>query len=234
MTAQSASGLVGENKPGQTLRRRHRVGVGDSESTSPEIEDFWCADESRSDSSTSSESQSDSDVRTRASLSLTPAETALPVDSLAESVKCVRQTASGGLSDTSDNVVETGSLGVVRKTESSVMTRDEVSRTTCPRGTSPVSRKSASPVLAHGVRSVRTGVSIGRRPAPLIGVLDTRTTCRRFPLRRSEPTGLSMNHASYSNAKNTTRLRAVELRSHSPSNHVGTGSMGLYPYTGFV
>jgi hypothetical protein len=157
VTAQSALGLVGENKPGQTLRRRHRVGVGDSESTSPEIEDFWCADESRSDSSTSAESQSDSDVRTRASLSLTPAETALPVDSLAESVKCVRQTASGGLSDTSDNVVETGSLGVVRKTESSVMTRDEVSRTTCPRGTSPVSRKSASPVLAHGVRSVRTG-----------------------------------------------------------------------------
>jgi hypothetical protein len=145
VTAQSASGLVGENKPDQTLRRRHRVGVGDSESTSPEIEDFWCADESRSDSSTSAESQSDSDVRTRASLSLTPAETALPVDSLAESVKCVRQTASGGLSDTSDNVVETGSLGVVRKTESSVMTRDEVSRTTCPRGTSPPTRTGSRP-----------------------------------------------------------------------------------------
>jgi len=37
------------------------VGVGYSESTSPEIEDFWCANESRSDSST-------------------PVETALPVD----------------------------------------------------------------------------------------------------------------------------------------------------------
>ncbi|MFB6123060.1 MAG: RNA-guided endonuclease InsQ/TnpB family protein, partial [Haloferacaceae archaeon] len=37
------------------------VGVGHSESTSPEIFDFWCADESRSDSST-------------------PVETALPVD----------------------------------------------------------------------------------------------------------------------------------------------------------
>ena len=58
VTAQSASGLVGENKPGQTLRRRHRVGVGDSEST--------------------------------------PAETALPVDSLAESVKCVVETGSLG------------------------------------------------------------------------------------------------------------------------------------------
>jgi hypothetical protein len=45
----------------------------------------------------------------------TPAETALPVDSLVESAKCV---------------VEPGSLGVVRKTQSSVMTRDEVSRTT--------------------------------------------------------------------------------------------------------
>jgi hypothetical protein len=36
MAAQSASGLVGENKPGQTLRRRHQVGVGDSESTPAE------------------------------------------------------------------------------------------------------------------------------------------------------------------------------------------------------
>jgi hypothetical protein len=30
-----------------TIRRRQQVGVGDSESTSPEIEDFWCADESQ-------------------------------------------------------------------------------------------------------------------------------------------------------------------------------------------
>ncbi len=58
VTASTASVLVGENKPGQMLRRRHQVGMGDSEST--------------------------------------PAETALPVDSLAESAK---------------RVVETGSLG---------------------------------------------------------------------------------------------------------------------------
>jgi len=30
------------------FHRRHRIGAGDSESTSPEIEDFWCANESLS------------------------------------------------------------------------------------------------------------------------------------------------------------------------------------------
>ena len=45
----------------------------------------------------------------------TPVETALPLFTLSGASevvdgKCVRQTASGGLSDTSDNVVETGSL----------------------------------------------------------------------------------------------------------------------------
>ncbi|MWV41040.1 RNA-guided endonuclease TnpB family protein [Natrialba sp. INN-245] len=45
----------------------------------------------------------------------TPVETALPTDTHSVSAK---------------RVVETGSLGVVRKTKSSVMTRDEVSRTT--------------------------------------------------------------------------------------------------------
>ena len=52
------SGFVGKNKPGQTFRRDHRVGMGDSEST--------------------------------------PAETALPADSLAESAKCVVETGSLG------------------------------------------------------------------------------------------------------------------------------------------
>ena len=51
VTVPITSGFKFKNTDGQTLRRRHRVGVGDSEST--------------------------------------PAETALPVDSLAESAKRV-------------------------------------------------------------------------------------------------------------------------------------------------
>ena len=62
----------------------------------------------------SSESQGDSDVQARASVSFTPVETGLGLftSSGASDVvdgKRVRQTASSGLSDTSDTVVETGS-----------------------------------------------------------------------------------------------------------------------------
>ena len=56
-----------------------QLGVGHSEETSPEISEFWCANESPRDSST-------------------PVETALPVDTPI-SAKCVHQTPSGGLSD---------------------------------------------------------------------------------------------------------------------------------------
>jgi putative transposase len=77
-------------------RGRTQIGAGRSESTSPEIFDFWCANESLRDSST-------------------PVQTALP---------------TGTLSVPAKRVVEAGSPEVVRKTESSVMTRDGVSRTT--------------------------------------------------------------------------------------------------------
>ena len=53
---------------------KKRLGAGRSESTSPEIEDFWCANESQSDS-------------------LTPVETALPVDT-SVSAKRVVETGS--------------------------------------------------------------------------------------------------------------------------------------------
>jgi len=56
-----------------------QLGVGHSEETSPEISEFWCANESPRDSST-------------------PVETALPVDTPV-SAKYVHQTPSGGLSD---------------------------------------------------------------------------------------------------------------------------------------
>ena len=56
-----------------------QLGVGHSEGTSPEISDFWCANESPRDSSTLM-------------------ETALPMDTPV-SAKCVHQTPSGGLSD---------------------------------------------------------------------------------------------------------------------------------------
>ena len=54
----------------------------------------------------------------------TPVETALPTDT-----DDVREVSA-------KRVVETGSLGVVRKTKSSAMTRRSASRTTCPRGDS--------------------------------------------------------------------------------------------------
>ena len=56
-----------------------QLGVGYSQETSPEIGDFWCANESPRDSSTLM-------------------ETALPMDTPV-SAKCVHQTPSGGLSD---------------------------------------------------------------------------------------------------------------------------------------
>ncbi len=61
------------------------VGVGHSESTSPEIEDFWCADESRSDSST-------------------PVETAFPVDT-SVSAKRVVETGSPSLKERTASAV---------------------------------------------------------------------------------------------------------------------------------
>ena len=56
------------------------LGVGHSEGTSPEIGDFWCANESPCDSST-------------------PVETALPAGTTVVPAKRVHQTPSGGLSD---------------------------------------------------------------------------------------------------------------------------------------
>ncbi|RLM88508.1 transposase [Halobellus sp. Atlit-38R] len=61
------------------------VGVGYSESTSPEIEDFWCANESRSDS-------------------LTPVETALPADTPV-SAKRVVETGSPTLKERTASAV---------------------------------------------------------------------------------------------------------------------------------
>jgi len=56
------------------------LGVGHSEGTSPEISDFWCANESPRDSST-------------------PVETTLAVGTTVVPAKRVHQTPSGGLSD---------------------------------------------------------------------------------------------------------------------------------------
>ena len=56
------------------------LGVGHSEGTSPEIEDYWCANESHSDS-------------------LTPVETALPTDTSPVSAKRVLEAGSPTLSE---------------------------------------------------------------------------------------------------------------------------------------
>ncbi len=62
------------------------VGVGHSERTSPEIEDFWCANESRSDS-------------------LTPVETALPTDTTQVSAKRVVEAGSPTLKERTASAV---------------------------------------------------------------------------------------------------------------------------------
>ena len=78
------------------------VGVGYSESTSPETFDFWLANESQSDSSTS-------------------VETALPVDTPV-SAKRVHQIPRDlmGCQTQSDNVVEAGSPTLKEQTASTV------------------------------------------------------------------------------------------------------------------
>ena len=67
-------------------RGLENVGVGYSESTSPEIFDFWCADESHSDSST-------------------PVETALPTDTDSVSAKRVVEAGSPTLKERTASAV---------------------------------------------------------------------------------------------------------------------------------
>jgi hypothetical protein len=78
------------------------------------------------------------------------------------------------------------------------------------------------PVLAPG------GQTVTRFRRPFV-LLDEHTYSTQFFEIRSEPTGLSTTRASDGNAKNTTRLGAVQLRTHSPS-----GSPAASPWAGRI